>query len=331
MPSRKIEQQLECLSALLEKGATEDAVGTLRKALNDRVNLVVAKAAYITAALGTRVLMPNLLEAFDRLLKNGAETDPQCWGKNALAKTLKDLGHDESPSFLRGLQHVQMETVWGSRADTAGTLRSICVLALLQCADLTREDKLWRQMRALTDSEATVRQEAARALEEMDGREAALLLRLKARMGDREASVTGQALASLLSVEREGAVRFVAEFLEASEDRLQEEVREEAALALGTSRLPAAVEALIGYWQRSNGLHGEAILRGISVSRQEESLDFRMKIVREGREREALWALEALALHRDSADIRARVAEAVGSRNEGSIAEQFHLTCHRLT
>ncbi len=319
MPSRKIEQQLEHLSAIGKTGATEAAVAALRKALTDRVNLVVAKAAAIAAPLCVRALIPDLLSAFDRLLDTGAEADPQCWGKNALAKALKDLGHDESAGFLRGLQRVQMEPVWGSHADTAGTLRGICVLALLQCADLTREDKLWHQMRALTDSEAPVRLEAVRALEEMDGREAALLLRLKARMGDRDASVTGQALASLLTIEREGAVRFVAEFLEP----LDEGVQAEAALALGASRQPAAVQALMDYWQRSKGVHGEAILRGISASRQDVAFDFLLKLVCEAREREALAAVDALALHRDSPEIRTRVAEAAATRSERAIGEQF--------
>jgi hypothetical protein len=327
MPSRKIEQQLESLGGLRETGATDDALATLRKALNNRVNLVVAKAASTVALLGVGALIPELEVTFHRLLAKGAEADPQCWGKNALAKALKDLGHDQSASFLRGLQHVQMEPVWGSHVDTASTLRSICVLALLQCADLTREDKLWHQMRGLTDAEPAVRLEAARALEEMDGREAALLLRLKARMGDKQASVTGQALQSLLAIEREAAISFVSEFLEPREERgrneIDEEVREEAALALGASRQPAAIQALIEHWRPSRGIGGEAILRGISVSRQEASLDFLLTLVREADERQARAALEALALHRDSPEIASLVAEAVDARSEGPITAHF--------
>lgn len=292
-------------------GLTEEAVGALRKALTHRVNLVAAKAASTATLLAARVLIPDLEAAFDRLLPKGAESDPQCWAKNALAKALKELEFDESPIFLRGLQHKQLEAVWGSFVDTAGTLRSICVLALLQCSDLTRDDKLWHQMRALTDAEPVVRLEAARALEEMEGREAALLLRLKARMGDKEASVTGQVMASLLNVERDGAVPFVAEFLEMGKDRLQQEAREEAALALGGSRQPAAVEALIEHWQRSKGVQGDGILRGISVSRQEAALEFLTKLVRQACEAEALAALDALCLHQGSSEIRASVAEAV--------------------
>lgn len=323
MRSRKIETQLEMLDALRAAELTDEAAGALRKALKDRVNLVVAKAASTAAHLRARVLIPDLLTAFDRLFEKGSETDAQCWGKNALGKALKDLGQDESAPFIRGMQYVQMEPVWGSRVDTAGTLRGVCVLALLQCTDLTRDDKLWHFIRALTDTEATVRIEAARALEEMAGREAALLLRLKGRMGDKEASVTGQVLASLLQIEREHAVPFVSEFLENGERQLQQDLRHEAAVALGASRQPAAIDALIEHWRRSKGIQGEGILRGISVSRLDVAFDFLLKLVAEGNEAEAIAALDALTLHRDSFEIRARVTEAIGGRRERSLIEQF--------
>ena len=43
------------------------------------------------------------------------KTDPQCWAKNAIVKALKDLNHDDPAVFLRGIEHVQMEPVWGGR------------------------------------------------------------------------------------------------------------------------------------------------------------------------------------------------------------------------
>ena len=182
-------------------------------------------------------------------------------------------------------------------------------------------------VRALSDREPNVRLEAVRALEEMDGREAALLLRLKARMVDGEVSVTGQALASLLTIEREGAVPFVTEFLnyegDAKDEDFDKAVKEEAALALGTSRLPSAVQTLIEYWQRTQRISDEGVLRGISASRQDAAIDFLLQLIREAREGDALMALDAMALHRDSSDIRARVEDAVGSRREPSISEQF--------
>ena len=54
-----------------------------------------------------------------------------------------------------------------------------------------------------------MRLEAARALEQMEGREAALMLRIKVQLSDRESSVTGQAVKSLLVVEGSNEYNYV--------------------------------------------------------------------------------------------------------------------------
>src|SRR5437762_10382692 len=95
MARRDIEQQLGQLNRVREAGRA-DAAAALRKALADRVNLVVAKAANLAADLDLRDLIPDLLRAFDRLMEDAVKRDPQCWGKNAVAKALKQLEHRES-------------------------------------------------------------------------------------------------------------------------------------------------------------------------------------------------------------------------------------------
>lgn len=303
----------------MRSAPADEAKGALGKLLGDRVNLVVAKAAAISAELECKELIPDLEKAFGRFFQKPVETDPQCWAKNALSKALKDLGYAESALFLRGLRHVQMEAVYGGRTDTAATLRSTCALALPQCRDIPRQAIMEHLVNALTDSAATVRSDAARALEQTDGDDAALLLRLKARMGDREPGVTGQVLDSLLSIEREAAVEFVAEFLESRD----EDAREEAALALGASRLPSAVEALKNGWSRSrSALSGEPLLRAISASRQESGFDFLLQLVRGGGEQEALEATNALRLHRESPEIAGRVRKVAEARG-GPVLELF--------
>ena len=141
MPKRNVEQEIESLGRLRD-AAPDEAGAALRKALADRVNLVVAKAARVAAEMGLRELVPDLAGAFDRLFENAAARDPQCWGKNAIAKALVDLGYRESPPFVRGARHVQMEAVWGGREDTAAALRATCLLALPACTDLTRQQVL---------------------------------------------------------------------------------------------------------------------------------------------------------------------------------------------
>src|ERR1700722_9525737 len=225
MASREIEKKLERLSSLRE-AERGDAIAALRKALEDRANVVAAKAAKIAGERELHDLIPDLVRAFDRLFEKPVERDPQCWGKNAIAVTLRDLGYQSAAPFLRGLRHIQMEPVWGGREDTAQVLPAACCAALPQCADLTRDDVLRRLVDALADVSDRVRADAARSIEHMGGADCALLLRLKARMGDKEAHVTGQAFESLLRLERDGALSFVAEFLDSAAD----EVCGEAAL-----------------------------------------------------------------------------------------------------
>lgn len=264
-------------------------------------------------------MLPDLLSAFGRMFENPNQTDPQCWGKNAVAKALKDLGHTGSKEFLRGLHHVQMEPVWGGQEDTATVVRSTCALALVQCTDITRQQLMRHLVDAFTDDIATVRADIARTLEQMEGEEACLLLRLKALLGDKEPPVTGQVLESLLRLEQDAAVPFVAKFLHS-----RGEIAEEAALALGGSRLPAALDVLKQTWTDSRVLVPEdVLLRAISTSRQESAIEFLLDIVRSGREREAIAALAALELHRGSGEIREQVASAVASRNEPAIQERF--------
>jgi HEAT repeat protein len=303
MAVRNVEAELARLTPLRDAPPAE-ALPALGKALGDRINLVVAKAAKIAAERRMRDLIPDLLHALDRLFEKPAERDPQCWGKNALAQALVDLDHREAAPFLRGIRHIQMEAVWGGQEDTASTLRGICVLALVACTDIAPEKTLRCLVDALADRAATVRVEAARALAQMDG---SLLLRLKARLGDREANVTGQVFDSLLHVEREEALEFVAEFLK-SED---EAIREEAALALGASRMPGAVALLREAWDAAKD---EILLRGISASRQDEAIAFLLDLVRNGRIRDAAAALEALAIHKDSEEIRKQARAAAESR-----------------
>jgi len=311
MAVRKLEQEIERLS-LLRAADPADALPALRKALGDRVNLIAAKAAKIAAERQFHELLPDLLRAFDRLLENAAERDPQCWGKNAIAAALKDLQHSESAPFLRGVRHVQMEPVMGGQADTAEALRATCLLALVACIDLDRDDALRCFVDALTEKSQTVRLEAVRALGQMAGMEAALVLRLKARIGDKEPSVTGQVFDALLAIEGERAVALLADFLHHSDGA----VREEAAFALGSSRLPRACDLLREAYQSARDPDfRQVLLRAVSLTRDESAITWLLQLVRTARKRDAVDALHALALHRGSEDLRRDVSSAIQGRD----------------
>jgi hypothetical protein len=316
---RRIEDQKEQVSAL-RHSAPDTALAALRQFLENRTNLVVAKAASISAELKLTQVIPDLLRTFDRYFTNPVATDPQCWGKNAIIQALKDLGYDRCAPFVRGLTHIQMEPVWGTTADTAVVLRSSCVLSLVQCVDITRRDALQYIVDALTDKEHPVRTEAARALAQMGGDECALLLRLKARSGDSEPSISGQILESLLSLEGERSLSFIEQFLRSAKF----EIREEAALALGASRLPEAIVLLKRAWEGELNVDvRRSCLRAISVSRNSEALDFLISLVRDGREAECEDALHAMAIHESTSEIYRRVEQAVASRNHDRAQSLF--------
>ena len=320
MAKRKVEDELVQLSALRTSVPPEAAIAPLKKALRDPINVIAARAAKVSAELNLKPLIPDMLAAFDRLLRDPVKSDPQCWGKNAVSKALKDLGHADSAVFVRGLRHIQMEPVWNGREETAAVLRASCALALGQCNDIPLQAMHTCLVDAMGDQAAVVRVDAARALAELGTPEAILLLRLKARVGDKESSVTGEVLGFLLHLEENHAVDFAGSFL----NHPDEAVREEAALALGSSRLEAAITFLRERWPtRASGDLADALIRALGVSRLDSAIQFLIEIVRGAPSREALSALQMLAAHRDSPKVMDKLAEAVNSRRENEIHAYF--------
>jgi HEAT repeat protein len=308
----KLEDRIEQLRQMreAEPGAAVDAA--LRKALKDRSSLIVTEAAKVVGHLRRAVLLEDLLSAFDRLFENPVKTDPKCWGKTAIVKALTAMDYSESPPFLRGARHVQMEPVWGGQEDAAMHLRANSVLALVACTDLTRPEILRHLVDALADGLDTVRVEAVRALQQMNGEESCLALRMKAHAGDRRPVVLGQVFDSILQLEGDRAVPFVGGFMKSSND----ETRDEAALALGGSRLPSAVKALIEVWDHSRlAEFGSVVLRALSSSRDETAFEFLLDLVKNGSKRDSAAAIDALQLHRDSPEIQERIDDAAGQKS----------------
>jgi HEAT repeat protein len=311
MPKRATEQRLDELKLLAQQPPSAETARALRKALEDRRNVVVAQAATVAGTHQVKELVPDLLSAFDRMMINGVETDPHCRAKLAIINALTRAKYSEPAVFLRGLRHIQMEPVWGGHEDTAPKLRGTCVLALASCTDLTRREVLHYVIEALTDQAAPVRVDAARALEQLEGDECALLLRLKARFGDPHSPVIGQVFESLLNLEGSHGLEFVAGFLESANI----EICEEAALAIGSSRLPQAFPVLKDAWERHRDhARGTILLRMVSASGRPEAIDFLLSLIQEGSKRESDAAIKALDLHQDSPGVNARLKDALRKR-----------------
>jgi len=312
MSQGKIEERIRWLRDLARTGPEAEVLPVLGRALRDRASLLVAGAARLTAEGGHAVLVPDLLQAFDRLFQNPVRSDPKCWGKTAIVRALAALEYDQSPPFVRGSGHVQMEAVWGGREDTAAELRASSFLALAACTDIGRGEILRRLVDAMTDAADPVRLEVVRAVAGMGGDEAALLLRLKARMGDGRPRVTGQVFDAVLGVESERGLGFVAGYLAAAAP----ETRDEAAFALGASRMPGAIDRLIATAKETADPEFRGVLlRALSASGRPPAIDFLLDLVRNGPERDARLALDALGLHDASPEIREQVEAARKTRS----------------
>jgi HEAT repeat protein len=309
-------------NAFEQKLAALESIGTpaeLRKALSDRNNFYVSKAAAMVVNLGFRDLIPELAAAFDRFLADPVKSDPQCWAKNAIAKALKDFDHDDASFYLRGLKHIQLEPVWGGVADTAATIRGICALALASCS-IPRGEALRHLVDLLgADKEKTVRMDSARAIAQLGGVESVLLLRLKVLAGDREPEVTGQCFAGLLSLAPGDYIPFVADFLRGDDD-----VRFEAAATLGELPDPAAIVALAEHFRKSkNPETRRAILLSLGASRLEAARDFLLSTFTGGEIEEAVACIRALGVSRFRDEVRDRVRSTVDERAEPKLAAAF--------
>jgi HEAT repeat protein len=320
-------QKLAALDSLRSEPDAPVTQEHLRKALKDRNNYVVARAASVCADLRLDALIPDLLSAFDRFFQNATKSDPRCMAKAEIASALRRLGHHAADAYLRGIAHVQFEPTWGGRADTAATLRGTCALALSECP-LDDLEILSYLADLLADPEDTVRVDAARAIEQLNRIEGALLLRLKLLLGDQQPAVMGQCFESLLSLAPPGVVVFLTRFLHSS----NQEVQLEAASALAQCRDPQAVTILRQYWQDpflpDDIRH--ALLINLGASPLAEAAEVLLEVIAREPLPLASTALTALANSRFQTDFRPRIVAAVTQRDSAQLtslyAEKFSET-----
>jgi hypothetical protein len=305
--------ELEALSEALKSSPqpNPDQAAYLRKALSHRNNFLVAKAAKLVAEADLVALLPDVLTAFDRFFIDAEKADPQCWAKNALSKAMVKLEYRQRDAYLRGMRHRQMEPVWGGQSDTAGALRGTCTHALVDCPGISDADLLIALLEPLTDTDKTVRMEAARAIAQVGGVGAALLLRLRAMMvpalrGQDEPEVQGAVYAALLALEGNSAVALVAQSLEEGDD-----TSGEAAFALAELRTPEALSALLARLHAgADAWFTSVLLSAVALTRLPEALDSLIGAI-ERDDRGAPEAIEAISRIAPNEELRARVEQAV--------------------
>ena len=218
-----------------------------------------------------------------------------------------------------------MEASFGPSVDSAGGLRSICAHALVNCPGISDADLLAALLEPLTDSDKTVRMEAARAIAAVGGISAALILRLRIMLGPKDElnpEVLGAAYSAILSLEGERAIPLVAAAMEDGGD-----LAAEAAFALADLRTPEGLAALINRHRAGPDHHSDVwfssvLLSGIALTRLPAAFDYLIDLITSDA-REASDAIESIGRIAPNADLFARVQLAVDQVASARLVQAF--------
>jgi HEAT repeat protein len=323
------ETKLAQLKELRNEPHASSAQEQLRKALADRSSYVAARAAEIIGEFEIRALAPDLLAAFNRFMidrssgsdeKAVPQRDPQCLAKTAIAEALVRIEHDDREFFRKWIHYSQPEPVWGGTQDSAAQLRGTCALGLVQSTCVDTISVLNHLAELLVDPEKPARVGVARAIAAFARLEGIPLLRLKIRMGDPAAEVTGECFASLLSLSAQESIPLIATYLQSSDP----DIRLEAAAALGESKEKDAFLALKNCWESEHDpSFRKSLLFSMGLSRQPAAVDFLLSLVQVSPAELAADALAALAPCRYHAPTRERIAAAVQENGHASLKKAF--------
>jgi HEAT repeat protein len=299
-----LEDSLDRLAQLRDAELGEAEVVELRKFLASPHSHAVAAAAELAGDRELEILRPELVDAFHRLMENPIKRDPGCRGKAAAAEALHQLDAYESELYIAGIEHRQMEPVWGGRQDTATELRIACGRGLVR---MRHGDALLHLADQLADPEAPARIGAAQSIA-YHGTESGLpILRLRVLAGDPDSQVVGECLLSMMRILPKSSLGFVADLLTSPDPTLAEA----AALSLGETRPDGAFEILSG-WRRDaveQGL-GDIALMAISMLRSDKALDYLLGLVETEPGPMAREVIEAFAIHRHSQGLMTRLKDA---------------------
>jgi len=281
---------LDALGGVGDGADGEFVTELLRRALRQRSNHVIARAAAAVARLRLAELESDLENTLDRLLDAEADADKGCAAKSALVGALERMEGGTAEVFRRGARCRQMEPVFGGQEDTATTLRSQCAMALLR---LNPWDFALELARLLADPEFRVRENAVRALGASGHPAAAPLLLHRVLAGETEPVVTGECLRGLVALDAATHLETVVGFLQHRDPA----VRELAALALGESRLAEAFAPLRSFFERSGSVaERRCALLGIATLRFDAGFAFLAEVAESGDEIDAKEAVAGLRL-----------------------------------
>src|SRR5262249_47046707 len=153
---------------------------------------------------------------------------------------------------------------------------------------------------------------AARAASRLSAEVGAPLLILRIAAGDPQPEVLGDCFRSLLEIAPDRHLALVARHMVDE----SEPVAEQAALALGDSRLAAALAPLRDMAERSTGARRKVLFVAMALLRQDAANAYLLGIVENAAAPTALAALEALAVQKHDPKVRDALDAAVAARDD---------------
>jgi hypothetical protein len=309
----------------------------LKKALSNKSNLIVAKAADIIRQSQCKSLEAELVAAFNRFLigrqskrisehsdvlerfrADKSNPDKGCLAKQAIVNAIYELAHDsdETRALLVGAtRYTQREGSFGPAQDSAATMRGLAALALVRMA---HRDVMNILVELLADPCPETRILAVRALAYSGRDDAALLLHYKILAGDKDESVLAESLTALAQLSGPKCLPLLSRLLDSPPT---EDLFPSIAIAVAEIRHADALKVLLAKYQSSFSQETrKELLLPIALTRIPEAIDFLLTIVESGPEALAFSTLDALTMYRHDATIREKISAAVQRRSSEEIS-----------
>jgi HEAT repeat protein len=301
---------LEQLSALLSQPLENSDIKEIEKAVKSKSNIIVAKAAQVIKKHALFDMIPLLLTAINKFYVDAKKTDKGCFAKIEITDALNSLEYNNEDFYLKGLHYTQPEPKWGGEIDTAAKLRGYCAFAL---ARTNYTDIHFELAELLMDHESTARVYAAKALDYIGGERSELLLRMRILCPDNNINNYGEYFSALISIEPQRSLAFVSKYL----DNWSDPLFEEAAFAIGSSRLSEAFEILKECLIRPLLTpQRKIIIVALTLLRTDQSIEYLISLIEQADSMTFSILTETLDVYSEQKEIMDKINAAVDRRKK---------------
>lgn len=314
--NQALNNKLEQIQQLRQAASTPQTVAELRKHLAAKTNVVVAKAARVTAEAELADLLPDLRAAFVHFMQNGEKTDKACIAKIALIKALRKLEDSDLSLFVQGIRYQQLEASFGGKIDTAVDIRCECAYALVEQA---APEALNELITLAFDAELAAQIAAVRAMASTGRYESELLLRMLATSRACDQVVVGECLACLMQLAPDTSFDFVAAYLSDADEALQQA----SALALAQTHSSKAFDILRDHWDDAPGFKRRLLILPFATLRLPEAVDFLLNTVEFEPDTLAREAVQALKIYQHDNNVTSRLRDIVAAKSSHTLSEAW--------